>query len=485
MGEQSSSRLEGDRFQHLFSWHVMLDLLDSTKGIEKVWIEHPRAGAADDVTVFPQQPTASPPRYYQIKWHVDHRSGYSMGALIDRGRGKTSLLEKLWKSWQALQHIGNCEIWLVSNWSSQPGDLLSTLIQGRDYRLDPALLTADLSSPIGDWRKRWQDHLRTDTANFVRFYNTLRFRLGFMSIADLEEVVDRQMRAYGLKAGEGARSVAVDQVRRWIEEGGTSKTITLASLSATLDHLDLWAPRNQEPQLVVFVHTWVTRTYDCLADYELDWSVHFDHYDRRVPDSAIWNQQLLPELRNLERTLSQKTNCRRIKLRGSLCLSAAFAFGHVFSVAASYRLELLHRTETWQSETPPDPTCQLTVVEAPDTPEASGLLLVISVTGDARPHVENFVQAQSMIFRRRVYLSPQGGPHDYSVQGAGQASALARLIRIELRRAVATYQPSVTHLFYFGSQSLAVLIGQKLNACGSIQLYEFQNPGYTPSCLLR
>jgi len=90
-----------------------------------------------------------------------------------------------------------------------------------------------------------------------------------------------------------------------------------------------------------------------------------------------------------------------------------------------------------------------------------------------------------MDFRAGLYLTPQEGPHDYSVQGVAQASALARLVRLELRKALATYRPKVTHLFYFGPQSLAILIGQKLNACGAIQLYEFQNPGYTPSCQLR
>jgi len=487
MGEQSSSRLEGDRYQHLFSWYVILDLLDQERGIELVRVEHPHAGAADDVTVHPHKSAAHLPRYYQVKWHIDHRGDYSMAALIERGRGKSSLLEKLWESWRILTRAGagDCEIWLVSNWSSSPGDLLGSLIQGRDYRLDAALLSASPRSSMGGWRRKWIEHLGADAADFALFYYALRFRLGFMSIADLEEVVDRQMRACGLKSGEGARSIAIDQVRGWIETGGGSKEITLPSLNAALDRLDLWIPREPEPHVAVFIHTWVKRVYDCQADYELDWSAHFDHLLRRVPDAITWNSRLLPELRTLERTISQQMNGRRIRLRGSLCLSAAFAVGHVFSVAGGYRIELLHRTEVWRSETPPDPLCRLTVIEEPGTPEASDLLLVLNVTGDAQPQVEAFVKQQGMDFRAGLYLTPQEGPHDYSVQGVAQASALARLVRLELRKALATYGPIVTHLFYFGPQSLAILIGQKLNACGAIQLYEYQNPEYTPSCHLR
>jgi len=110
--------------------------------------------------------------------------------------------------------------------------------------------------------------------------------------------------------------------------------------------------------------------------------------------------------------------------------------------------------------------------------------VVLSITGDAKPQVLEYVRSQRMEFRAHIYMSPIGGAHDYSLQGAAHASAVARLARLELRRALGAYKPTRTHLFYFGPQSLAVLIGQKLNACGPIQFYEYQYPGYTPSCLL-
>lgn len=485
MGEQSASRLEGDRYQHLFSWHLILDLLDPEKEIESVRLEYPVAGAADDVTVHPQQGSKQAARYYQIKWHRDQRSGYSMEILMERTKNTTSLLEKFWTSWQELQRTGESELWLVSNWSPQPGNLLGSLIQGRDYRLDEKLLSASLRSIKGQWRHQWQSHLEADDASFARFYRSLRFRLGFAAIADLEEVVDRQMRFYGLQQGKGPRGSAVDQIRKWIEQGGASKIITAARLRTKLDELKLWAPKPEEPSVVVIVHTWARRLYDSQADYELDWSAHFDHLSRRVPDSLTWNEELLPELRRVERTISQQTHCRCIRLRGSLCLSAAFAVGQVFSAAGGYSIEVLHRSEVWRSEAPPDLTYTLTSVEESYDQTASDLLFILSITGDARPHVQDFIKGQQGAFRAGLYLTPAGGPHDYSVQGAARASAIARQTRLELRSALATYKPRVTHLFYFGPRSLAVFIGQKLNACGVIQLYEFHNPGYTPSCTLR
>jgi len=484
MGEQSAARLEGDRYQHLYSWHLILDMLDPGKGIDHVWIEHPHAGAADDVTVHPLHPSEQATKYYQIKWHVDHRSGYSMASLMDRGASATSLLEKLWTSWDKLRGTGEIEIWLVSNWAFLPGDPLGALIRGRDYRLKDEFLTVGPRSKLGRCRRQWQEHLGSDDESFAAFYQSLRFRLGFASIADLEEMVDRQMWVCGLKSGDGPRGAAIDQVRAWIEEGGTKKKVTLDTLREALDRLNLWVAADEEESIVVVLHTWSVREYDYQPDYELDWTAYFDHPTRRVPNPEIWNKVLLPELRNLEQIISQTTACRRIRLRGSLCLSAAFAFGHVFSVAGSYRLEIQHRTQLWRSETPPDPNCRLEIQEEPGTNGATDLLMVLSITGDAKPQVLEYVKSQRMEFRAHVYMSPAGGAHDYSLQGVAHASAWARLARLELRRALGVYRPARTHLFYFGPQSLAVLIGQKLNACGPIQLYEYQYPDYTPSCLL-
>jgi hypothetical protein len=51
MGEQSSRRLKGDDYQHLYSWYELLQLLDPASPYSYGYVEHPDAGAADDVTL--------------------------------------------------------------------------------------------------------------------------------------------------------------------------------------------------------------------------------------------------------------------------------------------------------------------------------------------------------------------------------------------------------------------------------------------------
>lgn len=487
MGNQSSARLEGDRYQHLYSWYLILDLLDSAKGIDHIWLEHSQAGAADDVTVHPVRPDEQPTRYFQIKWHVDYRSGYSMTSLIETEGNASSLLCKLWKSWQLLleQSKENLQIWLVSDWATVPNDSLGTLIRARDGGIDEEFLTASDNSELGRWRQLWQKHLASSDADLVAFCRTLHFKLGFASIADLNEIVDTKMQLHGLEVGEKARGAVIDQVRNWIEEGSTRKKITHDVLSEALDRLDLWAVSEEQPGIVIALHTWAKRKYDCQPDYELDWSSHFDHSTRRVPSSDTWNRVLMPELQSLERVISQNESHRLVRLRGSLSLSAAFAFGHVFSEAASYQIELQHRGSMWQSETPPDVNYRLEVAEEQGVDAATDVLVVLSITGDAKLQVLEYVKNQGMSFRRCVFLSPANGAHDFAVQNAAHACAIAQHTRLEIRRILNTYQPRMNHLFYFGPRSLAVLIGHRLNACGTIQLYEYQNPGYTPSCILK
>lgn len=487
MGNQSSARLEGDRYQHLYSWYLILDLLDSAKDIDHIWLEHSQAGAADDVTVHPAHPDQQSTRYYQIKWHVDYRSGYSMKSLIETEESTKSLLWKLWKSWQLLREPGkeSIEIWLVSDWATVPNDPLGNLIRARDGGINEEFLTANDNSELGRWRQQWQKHLEASDADLVAFCHSLHFKLGFASIADQNEIVDTKMQLHGLEIGEKARGAVIDQVRKWIEEGGTRKKITRDVLNELLDRLDLWAVAEEQPGIVIALHTWAKRKYDHQPGYELDWSSHFDHSSRRVPSTETWNQVLLPELRNLERVISQKEKDRLVRLRGSLCLSAAFAFGHVFSEAGSSQIELQHRGSIWQSDTPPDLNYRLEVAEEQGMDAATDILFVLSITGDAKPQALEYVKNQGMSFRRHIFLSPVNGAHDLVVQGAAHASAVAQQTRLEIRRILNAYQPQTNHLFYFGPRSLAVFIGHRLNACGTIQFYEYQNPGYTPSCILK
>ena len=46
-------------------------------------------------------------------------------------------------------------------------------------------------------------------------------------------------------------------------------------------------------------------------------------------------------------------------------------------------------------------------------------------------------------------------------------------------------QLRMTRLFFYGPFALSVFLGQQPTSIGQLQLFEYQDPGYVPSCLLR
>ena len=72
-----------------------------------------------------------------------------------------------------------------------------------------------------------------------------------------------------------------------------------------------------------------------------------------------------------------------------------------------------------------------------------------------------------------------------SIKGAGDAVAFGQAVREKLGQLLKTHQLRKTRIFFYGPFALAVFLGQQLTSVGEIQLFEYQDLGYVPSCTLR
>ena len=63
--------------------------------------------------------------------------------------------------------------------------------------------------------------------------------------------------------------------------------------------------------------------------------------------------------------------------------------------------------------------------------------------------------------------------------------AFAQAVREALGQSLKKYDVRKTRLFFYGPFALAVFLGQHLTSVGEIQLFEYQDPGYVPSCTLK
>ena len=65
------------------------------------------------------------------------------------------------------------------------------------------------------------------------------------------------------------------------------------------------------------------------------------------------------------------------------------------------------------------------------------------------------------------------------------ACAMARAVRDRLGETLKSRQLRTTRLFVYGPFAMSVFLGQQLTSMGQVQLFEYQDPGYVPSCALR
>lgn len=105
-----------------------------------------------------------------------------------------------------------------------------------------------------------------------------------------------------------------------------------------------------------------------------------------------------------------------------------------------------------------------------------------ALSGTGWPNDMNMLAGISSLYGNRSLISREIGTR----LDAPAAMAYAYDAKRIIRETVDKYGCSTIHLFYAGPLGLAILLGRLFNAMhASIQCYEEQQVGYTPTCLLR
>jgi hypothetical protein len=471
MGEQSAARLEGDRYQHLYSWYELLQLLDEESPYAYGVVEHPQAGAADDLTLHAKAASGRASKFVQIKWHVDHREAYSFDSIAQITSGTRSLLHKLFDSWRILRAVGPVEVWLVSNWASSPE--LGQFIDGREYRLSEEFFKCSPRTKGGKAREQWRTVLGADERELNEFCQALRLRLGFGSITDLEQKVDDRMARFGLRIGANPRAIAIDEVSTWIELGREQKQITQQDLLEAIQRRDLHANSLKAPFVSLWIHGWAKRSYDGRPSIELDWTDHFDRLTRRFPDQRTWNEVLHPALIRAREELAALPGGTSIDFRGKLPLTTVLAIGATFPEVGGYSFRAEQPTQgkiyLWQSNA--TPSSHSFKVKKKQGTRGKDLLIALCITGAAWEEVELFYK-ESGIFNSVIYAEPNNGTGDASLKSDTDAVALAINAKNLIRKYRQEYLALNIHLIVYGPATFCLFLGQRLNALGKLTGYE-------------
>jgi hypothetical protein len=242
-----------------------------------------------------------------------------------------------------------------------------------------------------------------------------------------------------------------------------------------------------EKSLTIWVQNWTKETFDLPADYALDWSGHFDRPSRRVPPQDVWNNQLLPELESLKKKIVAERAERLIRFRGKCALSTGLAVGAVFPAVGGWTFEIPQppSKEPWRSDAKATNPYDLQVEVTEGGGSGTDLVLGLNIRGDGREDVLQYIAGAGHPPRLFAFMAPATTPGSQSISGSEDACAFAQNVRERLGEIIKSHRISHTRLFFYGPLALAIFLGQQLTSVGEIELFEYQNPGYVPSCILR
>lgn len=494
MANQVAAIISGIDYQHLYSWYHVLELMMPRKQVARVRVEDEDAVSADDVTVRHAADSSDADRFYQIKYHVNQDGHYSTDYLIAHKPKETSLLKKLFKTWQAIraeQPSRPFEIYLVSNWSWDSGDKIKGCISGRDNALLLEFYSATARMDVGKLRKKWETELGAPAADFAAFMRSLRFRVGFDCWDEMMQRVAERMDNLRMKSDATSLLVASGIVREWVKSG--PQDLTHDVLQEAIQNHKLFLPAEEEPSVHVYMMTIKDQKYDIEADFVLDWRDHFTGPDQQrghqLKDPGDWNGVLLPSLAKIETTINNETACRLIRARGQSRLSAWFAFGYSFSEVNRYTIEVDQFGKHWRTDAEASPDFAL-MSNAADGEKLDGdgttVAVGISVTGDLTEDVCKDLEGRTERVASLLLIRPERELGRECVRGAGDAVALAAGVKKLSQAFAKRWNATRLLLYYFGPLGGAAFIGHRLNAvCREIQIMENQQPGYSPSFLLR
>jgi hypothetical protein len=241
-----------------------------------------------------------------------------------------------------------------------------------------------------------------------------------------------------------------------------------------------------EKKITFWLQNWTSESFDAPADYSLDWSAHFERSTRKVPSPETWNKQLIPGLEALKKKIQKERKERLIRFRGKCALSSGVALGAVFPTVGGWAFEIPQPPSKgdWRSDTPPTNPYDLRLEVIDGNPQGTDIVLGLNIKGDGRQDILKYVESTGNPPRIFTFMSPpsQGAQ---SIGGAGDACAFGQAVREKLGQLLKKYSLGKTRIFFFGPFALAVFLGQQLTSVGEIQLFEYQDPGYVPSCTLR
>ena len=218
-----------------------------------------------------------------------------------------------------------------------------------------------------------------------------------------------------------------------------------------------------------------------IASLSFNWAAFFGGETRTYPPAKQWNQQLLGELEQTRKWITEHRSIRRIRLTGNRRLSASLAIGAVFSAVAGFAVEMEYRGEIWSTDTHPNsstPEYSLSVQKVGDSGEQ--LIVTVGIIRDIAADVQAALEQHGLVGMPILHIYGQD-----AIISPEQANLAVKKIKNLVSDTLATTESKQIHLFLASPAHFALFLGHRLNAIAPVQCYEWASPQhYTQTCVL-
>ena len=217
---------------------------------------------------------------------------------------------------------------------------------------------------------------------------------------------------------------------------------------------------------------------------DIDFSPFFES---GFPNSEEWNTDF-PRALDRIRLFLVSRSFTRLQIRTLAHLSLGLLFGFVFRERTRFCLEIEQTTRgtgttIWTTAARAVPH-SLAMNEYPAQLGSKNLCVKINLVARDNASIPTYADRADLHFRVLLDCVPPQYPYIIS---NGEAIAIARDLTDKIKDIHGRYGTAFVHIFAAVPLALAILIGHNLNACGTIQCYEFDNAlrEYHPSCRLQ
>lgn len=269
--------------------------------------------------------------------------------------------------------------------------------------------------------------------------------------------------------------------------GSDQNTNELADLIFEAVFRQAYSRRGELSTIQIGIRTVDRESTSCLLD--MNWQRYLDI--TKFPSPDLWEEHYISALKILQKQLLRVGETTRIQIKSQLPIPASIAVGYYLNLRVA-RLGVWARTsgtsdfrmQFWLSDA--QPTSEATLKnEWVQTSRAGAKSAIVELTTYVSIHeaVKSYIHASGLTVDAWVICKMQVDgaiPENIAEDSAiAFSNEVGRLIRQLNGQGVTDI-----HIFARIPSALAVLIGQRLQACGRLRLYWFENPTYKPAFVL-